>query len=798
MTRILSLCFLFCMGLTVSAQVVSISPSVSNPSQTLTTVITLASGVMQTATSPSQTNDIYIRQGGNTIYCDYFDATQVYPGSGGNSDSLFCDFTIPSNAMLGWYEVHVITYVPDITPPFTLQPVDNVLTYGMVVADPNACQVPFNTTATAITSTSAQINWDPAVIADTFRVRYRILGGPTYVYKNVNGGGGVTNTTLSNLSPGINYTFEVSTKCLGYSSTYSIIDTFQTAATPTNCIRPHALDTSGVTINSATLSWSPLVLADSFLLRYSINGTTNYSYKYVVGGGSNSTSLSGLLPGRAYQFQVSSICLGISSGYSLSFVFNTTGTCIKPHTLTATSITNTSAIIGWTTLVTGDNFRIRYTINGTFNYKYKTVSGTIYSTTITGLLPATTYNYQVSTICSGSGTGYSPVASFTTTSTAVNCIVPYGLSSSNLTSSTAQINWSIYVAADTFRIRYRLNGIGAFFYKNINGTGSVTNGMLTGLLPSSMYTYQVSSICNGVSSGYSSTFNFTTSSGLISCGVPSGLSSPVTTSSTAQINWNNTVSADTFRLRFAENGTSIYRYKDVAGGGGYSTVISGLSPLTAYDVQVSSICLGISSGYSSVHTFSTAVGSVACVTPYDLNTTNILPNSATISWTPDVTADSFMVRYSRLGTTNYRWKKISGAGGVSSTSLTGLTNNADYQWQVRSICSGVSVSVYSASYSFNTPLVRLAKQETISSDEQLLVYPNPAHDKFNIRFVTSDNVSCQFYLIDIAGRIIYHEKFNSFTGENLKNIQTTGISSGLYIGVLESDNLKKEVRILIN
>lgn len=797
MMRILSLCLLFCISHSLSAQVTSISPAVSNPSQTLSTMIMLSSGVMQaTAPSPNQASDIYLLQAGDTIFCDYFDSTQVYPGGGANSDSLWCDFTIPSNAMLGWYEVHVTTYWQDTNPPFDTIPIDNMLSYGMIVADPNACDVPFNTSATAITTTGAQINWDAAVVADTFRVRYREVGTSTYLYKDVDGGGGTVNTTLSNLFPGTDYTFEVSTKCLGYSSTYSIIDNFQTTAASVNCIIPNQLDTFAVTTTDATLFWNPLVIADTFIVRYALNGTSNYLYKTLAGGGANTTSITGLTPGRAYKFQVTSICIGVSSGYSANFIFNTLGPCVKPHSLYSSNVTNTSADISWTQLVTGDNFRVRYTVNGTSNYKYKTVAGSIYTTNISGLLPATTYNYQVSTMCSGSGTGYSTVASFTTVSSAVSCIKPYGLSASNLTTSTAQINWTVYVEADTFRIRYRLNGAGQYFYKNINGTGGITNGTITGLIPNSLYTYQVSSICLGLSSGYSATSNFTTLSGAIACGIPTGASSSSITSSTAQISWNTTVTADTFRLRFAENGTSVYQYKDIAGAG-YSTVIDGLSPVTAYDVQVSSICTGVSSGYSSVHTFSTIAGTVPCATPYDLNTTSILPNSATISWTPDITADSFMVRYSVLATTNYIWKKITGAGGVFSTSLTGLTNNTSYQWQVRSICNGVSVSVYSASYSFATPLVRLAKQDLTLSEEHFTLYPNPADDKFSISFQTENNENCKFNLVDLAGRIVYSEEFSSQTGENIREIATYEFAQGIYTGIFESASLKKQVRVLI-
>jgi hypothetical protein len=795
MKRILLLFLLFYFQRNVQAQVVSISPAVSNPGQTLTTVITLSSGIMQTLTAPNQSSDIFLIQAGDTIFCDYFDNTQIYPGVSGNSDSLYCDFTIPANAVLGWYEVHVITYDQEPIFPFNPVPVDNMLGYGMVVADPNACDVPFNTSAGVVTHNSAQISWDPAVIADTFRVRYRIIGS-SYSWKDVDGGGGVTNTTLTGLQPDKDYTFEVSTKCNGYSSAYSIIDTFHTDSAAVSCVLPFDPDTSNVTSTSATLLWSQLATADSFLVRYAVNGTSAYSYVYLAGGGSNSVSVTGLKPGREYKFQVSSVCLGQSSGYCPSFIFITPGPCAIPHSLTASNITNTSALIGWTPLVSGDNFRIRYAVNGTSVYKYKTVGGSQDTTTISGLLPNTTYNYQVSTMCSGNGTGYSPASSFTTTSAPVNCIVPYGLSVSNITSSSVQINWTAFVAADTFRVRYRLNGTGPYFYKDVNGSGGITNTTLTGLLPSSLYTYQVSSVCNGSGSGYSSTGNFTTIGGAVACGIPSGLSATSVTSSTAQINWATTVTADTFRIRFAETGTSAYRYLDV-NGSSYSAVISGLTPLTAYDVQVSSVCLGTGNGYSSAIIFGTTAGSIPCATPYDLNTTSILPNSATISWTPDVSADSFMIRYSVQGTTNYNWKKISGAGSVNSTSLTGLQNNTAYQWQVRSICNGVTISVYSGSYSFNTPLVRMANPSLIDPATPLTIFPNPASDQIKLNLGSEKTCSAYMMITDMGGRIIREERFMIMEGFNEKVLETTDLSEGIYILILKTEMISDQKRFII-
>ena len=131
----------------------------------------------------------------------------------------------------------------------------------------------------------------------------------------------------------------------------------------------------------------------------------------------------------------------------------------------------------------------------------------------------------------------------------LSCVVPVGLSASNITSTSAQINWSGSVVSDTFLVRYQLNGAGPFLYKTVNGSGGTTNAILIGLNPSSLYTYQVSSICNGVSSGYGTGENFTTLTGTVSCGIPSGGSSSSITSTTAIISRTNTDTEDTISLR---------------------------------------------------------------------------------------------------------------------------------------------------------------------------------------------------------------------------------------------------------
>jgi hypothetical protein len=278
--------------------------------------------------------------------------------------------------------------------------------------------------------------------------------------------------------------------------------------------------------------------------------------------------------------------------------------------------------------------------------------------------------------------------------------------------------------------------------------------------------------------------------------VPFGESVSSITNTSALVSWNSLVTADTFRIRYSINGSTNYFYVNSPGTAGNSSSISNLLPNTTYHLRISSICSGSSSGYGPVVVFTTAAGSVACTVPYGLSSTNITLNSANISWTPLVTADSFLIRYSVSGTTNYIWKKISGAGGVSSSQLTGLSNVTTYQWQVRSICIGVPAGPYSVSDVFTTPLVKLANKN-LTSENSIQVYPNPANEKIFIDCTTDLNSRGEIRLFDLSGRLIHFKEITWFKGENNFALPLETIQPGCYFISVDAGNIRKLTRVVV-
>jgi carboxypeptidase D len=83
-----------------------------------------------------------------------------------------------------------------------------------------------------------------------------------------------------------------------------------------------------------------------------------------------------------------------------------------PNSLSATSITSTTATIEWSVVTSGNSYDIRYKVSGSPTWINTTSTTT--SLDFTGLTLGTTYEYQVQGTCGASVSGYSSTETFTT------------------------------------------------------------------------------------------------------------------------------------------------------------------------------------------------------------------------------------------------------------------------------------------------------------------------------------------------------------------------------------------------
>lgn len=107
------------------------------------------------------------------------------------------------------------------------------------------------------------------------------------------------------------------------------------------------------------------------------------------------------------------------------------------------------------------------------------------------LLPGTTYQWRTRALCDGSFTGYSQTWKFTTPVTGSSCTSPVILSANLITESQATLNWNSIPGALQYEVAYRKSGTGSWTTL-FTDDNSLTLG---GLIPASLYQWQVRTQC---------------------------------------------------------------------------------------------------------------------------------------------------------------------------------------------------------------------------------------------------------------------------------------------------------------
>jgi len=181
--------------------------------------------------------------------------------------------------------------------------------------------------------------------------------------------------------------------------------------------------------------------------------------------------------------------------------------------LSAINITSSSATLDYSDVSGATSYNIHYRKTGITTWANTT--STTSSVAVSGLTASSTYEFQVQTVCSGGTTSaFSSSATFTTT--ALACGIASGLSATNITSSSATLDWSDVSGATNYNIHYRKTGTSTW----TSTTSTASSFAVSGLASSTLYEFQVQTVCSGgTTSAFSASATFTTlASG--SSGVP--------------------------------------------------------------------------------------------------------------------------------------------------------------------------------------------------------------------------------------------------------------------------------------
>ena len=77
-----------------------------------------------------------------------------------------------------------------------------------------------------------------------------------------------------------------------------------------------------------------------------------------------------------------------------------------------------------------------------------------------------------------------------------------------------------------------------------------------------------------------------------------------------------------------------------------------------------------------------------------------------------------------------------------------------------------------------------------------MVYPNPFSDLLKVELNSKENSKVIIKLLDFSGKIIVQKEVETTTGNNLINLETTNISSGMYFLNITSDDFIKTIKLV--
>jgi fibronectin type III domain protein len=277
---------------------------------------------------------------------------------------------------------------------------------------------------------------------------------------------------------------------------------------------------------------------------------------------------------------------GCSSGsQSMTVSQPAVQSCLRPNMLSEYDITDTKATFSWNPGIIADTFRVEYNITGSSTIFSQNVPGNVSSLNVTGLNSGATYKWTVISICNGNQQTANG-RQFTTMSGPLFCgSTPQDLQTFMYNSMFVKISW-YNTTASKFVVRYR--PVGTSTWKLRRFFNSSTQGILQGLTPGTTYEWQVRAHCNSQISLYSKSAYFTTTTACPSLGLINVIDLAF---NKVLISWNQSITVDTIRIRYAPVGTTNYRIKKISGNPNPGLIwIYGLSASTTYNIWVSTVC----------------------------------------------------------------------------------------------------------------------------------------------------------------------------------------------------------------
>ena len=471
---------------------------------------------------------------------------------------------------------------------------------------------PSSLSATAISSSQINLSW---AASTTSGVTYSVFRDSTAIATGLAG----TSFSVTGLSASTAYSFKVvAVSSNGTSSPSNVASATTQAATVVTPAAPSGLSASPSSASQVNLNWQP---STTLGVTYTVYlGTVSGATTTLVASGltGQNYTVNGLLDNTSYFFTVKAVSSGgVSSAASNQATATTQALpATTPTGLSASAVSATQISLSWSAVVnTGATYAVYYgTSSGAENTMLATgLSGTTY--TATGLTASTTYYFIVRSISAGGTSSPSTQASATTQASGVPVVpvtppttptpptAPSALFATASSSTQINLSWS---PSSTVGVAYTV----------YSGSTAIANGLaatsysVTGLTPSTAYTFTVVAVSSAGSSSPSNAASATTQATPPPT-APSGLAATATSSSQINVSWTASPTSGVTYSLYSGLASGAESSLVASGITGTSYSAAGLNASTAYYFIVKAVASGSAGASSTASNEATATTQAA-------------------------------------------------------------------------------------------------------------------------------------------------------------------------------------------
>ncbi|XP_059916132.1 receptor-type tyrosine-protein phosphatase eta isoform X3 [Gadus macrocephalus] len=466
------------------------------------------------------------------------------------------------------------------------------------------------------------------------------------------------NYTVTSLTPGVNYTFQVSTVVQGVKSTEESTSSYTVPGAVTN------LTFANVNTTAVRLSWFNPEDQQPYY-EYKIHTTDILVATIVETTQSNSTTaiVTGLQPGTGYCFNVTVVVPGRESAVEHELGY----TLPKAVTNLTAADVNTSAVsLTWLRQddhKTGYSYQVTVLENVT---QVQQLNTTTENYTVTSLTPGVNYTFQVSTVVQGVKSTEETTSSYTVPKAVTN------LTAADVNTSAVSLTW---LRQDDHKTGYSYQVTVLENVTQVQQLNTTTeNYTVTSLTPGVNYTFQVSTVVQGVKSTEESTSSYTVPKAVTDLKVADVNTTAV---SLTWLRQDDHKTGYSYQVTVLENVTQVQQLNTTT----ENYTVTSLTPGVNYTFQVSTVVQGVKSTEESTSSY-TVPKAVTDLKVADVNTTAVSltwlrQDDHKTGYSYQVTVLENVTQIQQLNTTTENYTVIS------------LTPGVNYIFRVSTVVQGV-------------------------------------------------------------------------------------------------------------